>query len=66
MTLTAAGAALVPRARSILTLAEEFVQLADSPPRPLSATLRLGVIPTVAPHLLPKVLPKLRGNYPQL
>jgi LysR family hydrogen peroxide-inducible transcriptional activator len=33
---------------------------------PLSGKLRLGVIPTISPFLLPKILPKLRSHFPQL
>lgn len=64
--LTPAGQALLPRAWSTLNLCEESFDFAQSLTRPLSGALRLGVIPTVAPYLLPKVLTKLRGNYPKL
>ena len=64
--LTPAGETLLPLARGILTASGEFVDLARSLTRPLSGTLRLGVIPTVAPYLLPKTLPTLRRRYPQL
>ena len=64
--LTPAGETLLPLARGILTASGEFVDLARSLTRPLSGTLRLGVIPTVAPYLLPKTLPALRRRYPQL
>ena len=64
--LTPAGETLLPLARNILTASGEFVDLARSLARPLSGTLRLGVIPTVAPYLLPKTLPTLRQRYPQL
>ena len=64
--LTPAGETLLPLARNILTASGEFVDLARSLTRPLSGTLRLGVIPTVAPYLLPKTLPALRRRYPQL
>ena len=64
--LTPAGETLLPLARNILTSSGEFVDLARSLTQPLSGTLRLGVIPTVAPYLLPKTLPILRRRYPQL
>ena len=64
--LTPAGETLLPLARGILTASGEFVDLARSLTQPLSGTLRLGVIPTVAPYLLPKTLPALRRRYPQL
>ena len=64
--LTPAGETLLPLARNILTATDEFVDLARSLTQPLTGTLRLGVIPTVAPYLLPKTLPALRQRYPQL
>ena len=64
--LTPAGQTLLPLARSILTASDQFVELASSMTKPLSGTLRLGVISTVAPYLLPKVLPAIRREYPQL
>ena len=64
--LTPAGETLLPLARGILTASDEFVDLARSLTQPLSGILRLGVIPTVAPYLLPKMLPTLHQRYPQL
>ena len=64
--LTPEGERLLPLARSILTRAGELVETARSLTRPLSATLRLGVIPTVAPYLLPRVLPIIRQRHPDL
>ena len=64
--LTPEGERLLPLARSILTQAGELVDTARSLTRPLSATLRLGVIPTVAPYLLPKALPAIRRRHPDL
>ncbi|CAI8042386.1 Hydrogen peroxide-inducible genes activator [Geodia barretti] len=64
--ITPEGETLLPLARSILTQAGELVDTARSLTRPLSATLRLGVIPTVAPYLLPKALPAIRRRYPEL
>ena len=64
--LTPEGERLLPLARSILTQAGELVDTARSLTRPLSATLRLGVIPTVAPYLLPKALPAIRKRHQEL
>ncbi len=58
--LTPEGETLLPLARNILTRTGDFVDTARSLTRPLSATLRLGVIPTVAPYLLPRALPAIR------
>ncbi len=64
--LTPAGEAAVTRARTILTEAEDLVHAARAAGEPLSGAFRLGVIPTIAPFLLPKVLPALRARYPDL
>jgi len=64
--LTAAGEEAVARAGAILTQAEDLVQAARGASHPLSGRFRLGVIPTVAPFLLPKALPALRRQFPRL
>jgi LysR family hydrogen peroxide-inducible transcriptional activator len=64
--LSAVGEEVVERAQSILTRTEDLVQTARASGQPLSGRFRLGVIPTVAPFLLPKALPKLRTAYPKL
>lgn len=64
--LTPAGQAAVDRARIILTEAEDLVHATRAAGEPLSGPLRLGVIPTIAPFLLPKVLPGLREQFPDL
>lgn len=64
--LTAAGEEAVKRAEAILTQADDLVQAARSAERPLEGRFRLGVIPTIAPFLLPKALPLLRRRYPHL
>lgn len=57
--LTPAGEAAVTRARTILTEAEDLVHAARAAGEPLTGQFRLGVIPTIAPFLLPRVLPAL-------
>lgn len=64
--LTAAGAETVARAATILAQAEDLVQACRGAAQPLEGRLRLGVIPTVAPFLLPAVLPVLRARFPKL
>jgi LysR family transcriptional regulator, hydrogen peroxide-inducible genes activator len=64
--LTAAGAEAVARAGAILAQAEDLVQASRGAGQPLAGRFRLGVIPTVAPFLLPKALPALRARYPAL
>ena len=64
--LTAVGEASLAKARIILNEAEELVQAARSSGQPLTGRFRLGVIPTVAPFLLPRALPLLKSRFPQL
>ncbi|MFZ5668351.1 MAG: hydrogen peroxide-inducible genes activator [Pseudomonadota bacterium] len=64
--LTAAGEEAVRRARAILDQAEDLVQAAQGAGQPLSGRFRLGVIPTVAPYMLPRALPVLRSKFPKL
>lgn len=64
--LTPVGEDAVRRAEDILARAEDMVQAARSAGRPLTGRFRLGVIPTVAPFMLPKALPVLRMRFPEL
>lgn len=64
--MTPLGETVVERARVLLDGAEAIADLARAHQRPLSGLLRLGVIPTIAPFLLPRVLPGLRAAYPEL
>ena len=64
--LTPAGEAAVARARVVLTEAEDLVHAARAAGQPLSGPFRLGVIPTIAPFLLPRALPDLRTRFPAL
>ncbi len=64
--LTMPGQAVVERARALLVGADELVEAAQGLSDPLSGTLRIGVIPTVGPYLLPEVAPVLRERYPKL
>jgi LysR family hydrogen peroxide-inducible transcriptional activator len=64
--LTAVGAEAVSRAEDVLARTEDLVEAARNAGRPLSGRLRLGIIPTVAPFLLPATLPSLKAAYPAL
>jgi LysR family hydrogen peroxide-inducible transcriptional activator len=66
VTLTQVGEELVARARTLLAFADELVDSAERHGDPLSGGLRLGVIPTVAPYLLPEVAATLRKRFPKL
>lgn len=64
--LTSVGEEAVGRAEDVLARAEDLVRAARSAGRPLSGRFRLGVIPTIAPFMLPKALPALRARFPEL
>ncbi len=64
--LTPAGVEAVARARDILTAAEDLVEACRDAAEPLSGRLRLGVIPTIAPFLLPRALADVRTRHPKL
>jgi LysR family hydrogen peroxide-inducible transcriptional activator len=64
--VTPAGQELVARARRMLVEADDFVETANRFIDPLAGTLRIGVIPTIGPYLLPRVVPVLRKTYPRL
>lgn len=64
--LTPAGEAALERAKRVLTEAEDLVTATQAAGQPLSGPFRLGVIPTIAPFLLPQVLPTLRRTFPDL
>lgn len=64
--ITPAGAELVERARRLLVDADDLVAAARRLGDPLTGELRLGVIPTVSPYLLPAVAPALHGAFPRL
>jgi LysR family transcriptional regulator, hydrogen peroxide-inducible genes activator len=64
--LTAVGEEVVARARLLLAAATDLTEAARSASEPLSGPLRFGTIPTIAPFLLPEVLPPLRRAYPAL
>jgi LysR family hydrogen peroxide-inducible transcriptional activator len=64
--VTPAGEAVLERARRVLVEADDLVETALRRSDPLSGALRLGVIPTVAPYLLPAVAPALRRAFPRL
>jgi LysR family hydrogen peroxide-inducible transcriptional activator len=66
VTITPLGREVATQARLCLRDLEDLVDLARGNGQPLSGPLRLGVIPTIAPFLLPKILPALRKAFPEL
>ena len=63
---TPLGNKMAAKANRILREAEELAEMARSAGKPLADDLRMSVIPTIAPFLLPKLLPALRKQYPDL
>lgn len=66
ISLTGLGEEVAARAGEVLRAVDELGALARASAGPLSGRLRLGVIPTVAPYLLPQVMRHLAQTYPDL
>lgn len=64
--LTSPGFILAERARQILTQTNELREIAKSTHDPLSGEIKIGIIPTLAPYLLPHIFPKLSTEFPKL
>lgn len=64
--MTPIGLEVARRARGILAATQDLVETAAGAVEPMSGSLRLGVIPTIAPFLLPPALRRLREKYPAL
>jgi LysR family transcriptional regulator, hydrogen peroxide-inducible genes activator len=64
--LSGPGRELVERARRVVGDADDLLEAARRACDPLAGTLRIGVIPTVSPYLLPSIAPHLRREYPRL
>ena len=63
---TPLGSRIVAKARLVLRSVEELADLALAEREPLTGDLRMSVIPTIAPFLLPPLLPRLRAAHPHL
>lgn len=64
--VTALGQDFLDRAQSVLASANDLMAFAQGQSAPLSHPMSIGVIPTVGPFLLPRVLPLVRQHYPDL
>jgi LysR family hydrogen peroxide-inducible transcriptional activator len=64
--VTAAGEALVSHARRVLLEMDDLLATSAQLVAPGSATFRIGVIPTIAPYLLPDIMPDARSRFPAL
>ena len=63
---TPLGSKIADKAERVLREGEELAELARAERQPLTGELRMGVIPTIAPFLLPAMLPRLRRQWPKL
>jgi len=63
---TSLGRKVADKAIRVLRECEELTDIARAEGQPLSGELRMGVIPTIAPFLLPAMLPRLRNQWPNL
>lgn len=63
---TPTGEKIAGKARRVLREAEELADLARAAGQPLSGDMRMSVIPTIAPFLLPRILPYIRRERPEL
>ncbi len=63
---TPTGEKIAQKARRVLREAEELGDLARAAGKPLSGDMRMSVIPTIAPFLLPRILPFIREQRPEL
>ena len=63
---TPLGLRIAEKARRVLRESEELADMARAEGLPLTGELRMGVIPTIAPFLLPAILPRLRRRWPEL
>src|ERR1700761_2250085 len=66
VSLTEAGEQIVSRARRMLEASEEVVTLARAPRDPLAGRLRVALLPTIGPYLLPRVSQPIRKGLPRL
>lgn len=63
---TPLGVRIAQKATRVLREGEELADMARAESQPLTGELRMGVIPTIAPFLLPSMLPRLRQQFPKL
>ncbi len=64
--ITRVGVEIAERAKALLRDAEAVMEVASAGRAPMTGEMHLGVIPTIGPFLLPRVLPGLRERFPEL
>lgn len=62
--LTTQGKLILAKAKQVKLAVDELTSIAQSNNSPLSSPMSIGVIPTIGPYLLPKVLPEVRKQFP--
>ncbi|MDW3096106.1 MAG: LysR substrate-binding domain-containing protein [Gammaproteobacteria bacterium] len=63
---TSSGTLIAQQARLAIFDIEGIIDIAKSNQEPLCGQLKMGIIPTIAPFLLPRILPAIRKKYPKL
>ena len=66
VSVTPVGFEMIHRAKQLLASAEDMVEYAKTASQAMTGTIRLGAIPTIAPFVLPQILPEIRDRYPEL
>ncbi len=66
ITLTPFGLEMAAEAELILERTQKMTERAKQLSAPMSGVIRLGVIPTIAPYILPDILPRIRKQFPRL
>ncbi len=66
ISLTPFGLEIIDQSREILKQVQNISERAQQLSEPLSGPMRLGIIPTIAPYFLPKLLPALQKKFPKL
>ena len=66
VTLTEAGLEISRRGDEVLAKSRDLMDFAHQRARPLAGRLTLGLIPSLAPYALPKILPNLQSRFPEL
>jgi LysR family hydrogen peroxide-inducible transcriptional activator len=66
VSMTPIGQGVVERAQKLIVLADDLVDYVEGSAGSMQGIIKLGVIPTIAPFLLPQFLPKIRDQFPDL
>ena len=64
--ITSIGKKILEKAENAIFETEQIIDLAELSKNPLHGEVRVGVIPTIAPYLLPRIITKIRNKYPDL